>query len=1107
MRMRRRRITNRRLGVVLTCLVLAAILSPIPRVVEASAKFNMGDTVEVINTLDVGLKVRDAPAGNVVGKEFDGSRGVVLDGPTTASLGGTTYTWWRIRYEDGLEGWSAEGYPGGVDYLQEKSVSPSTKFSIGDPVKVTASTLNIRTDPPELAYKGEVHKDDNGVVTDGPFYGVPKGSSGFYHFWKVDYGDIVGWSAEDWLQQSSMPTIKSRIDSYTPSSLVEVTVGESTTISVAFTNTGDTVWNFIAGATVWDSRGNQIANYSKTLSTPLQPGQQKTVSWNHPVNDTGDYWLQFGIWKATPYTSENLLDKEPEPSRNLIRGIPPPQQPTIDYSPSSFSFSATQGGSNPSSQTLSIRNSGGGTLNWSVSDDAAWLSLSPTSGTSTGETDSVVVSVSISGMSAGSYSATITISASEATNTPQSVPVSLTIVASPRPDLIIEGITWSPASPSIGETVTFTIMVKNQGSTKTGSSKVCYFIDNVQQGYDYVSSIDPGATTTETFTWKAQDGTHTVRAVADYEETVDESDETNNGKTITFSATVLSDLIIESITWLPTSPSIGDTVTFTVTVKNQGTGRAGSSKVYYFVDSTQRGYDYVSSLDPQATTTETFTWKAQDGAHAIKVVADYTEEVAESNETNNGKTLTFSTTALSDLIIESITWLPASPSIGDTVTFTVAIKNQGSGKANTSKVYYFIDTTQQGYDYVSSIDQGATATETFSWKALEGSHAIKAVADYEGQITESDETNNEKILTLSLGVEVVSVPNTPSGPTTGTTAITYTYLTGGATSSLGHDIEYRFDWGDGSYSSWSSSTSASHSWSDYGAYTVRAQARCATHTDVVSEWSSGIAVNVLPLMSVPCHGCHTCYSTKEEAVSHVPDHIVPKGCFVWKDGPLGYPWRVIPGDDCELGTGCAHWVAHQLGIRMGEARCYDEYSIRVGDVIAGRTEVGIESCEVGDIWATNDERHCGIVCQVGDGRVWVEHDSSEYGGVVTTWCYSGKCWREAPVPQAEAFPGASAVTLGDYYLAWGKELPSLGEQAKMYEAFGLGSASEYTGTAEQNAQLLNAFKQRQICPSTAEEAGWVAPRSTLETIQEIISRIINKIRSFFGLQQDISSSL
>jgi len=66
-------------------------------------------------------------------------------------------------------------------------------------------------------------------------------------------------------------------------------------------------------------------------------------------------------------------------------------------------------------------------LNWSVSDDAEWLSENPTSGSSTSpqDTTSVAVSVNTAGMSAGDYSANITITAPGASNTPQTVSVSL----------------------------------------------------------------------------------------------------------------------------------------------------------------------------------------------------------------------------------------------------------------------------------------------------------------------------------------------------------------------------------------------------------------------------------------------------------------------------------------------------------------------------------------------------------------------------------------------------------------------------------------------------------------------------------------------------------
>lgn len=111
-------------------------------------------------------------------------------------------------------------------------------------------------------------------------------------------------------------------------------------------------------------------------------------------------------------------------------------QPTIGVSPSSLSFAATAGGSNPANQTISITNGGGGTLNWTASDNAAWLTVSPSSGTAPA---TLTAAVNISGLSAGTYNATITINATGATNSPVNVPVTLTVNPSAGSELIING--------------------------------------------------------------------------------------------------------------------------------------------------------------------------------------------------------------------------------------------------------------------------------------------------------------------------------------------------------------------------------------------------------------------------------------------------------------------------------------------------------------------------------------------------------------------------------------------------------------------------------------------------------------------------------------------
>ena len=114
----------------------------------------------------------------------------------------------------------------------------------------------------------------------------------------------------------------------------------------------------------------------------------------------------------------------------------------ISFNPESFSFTAVEGGSTPANQTLEIWNSGGERRDWYLSDDAAWLSEIPTSGSSKGEHDTAAVLVDIAGMSAGDYSANITITSPGASNSPQVVPVSLHI-SSAAPE-----ISFSPESLS-----------------------------------------------------------------------------------------------------------------------------------------------------------------------------------------------------------------------------------------------------------------------------------------------------------------------------------------------------------------------------------------------------------------------------------------------------------------------------------------------------------------------------------------------------------------------------------------------------------------------------------------------------------------------------------
>jgi hypothetical protein len=84
-------------------------------------------------------------------------------------------------------------------------------------------------------------------------------------------------------------------------------------------------------------------------------------------------------------------------------------------------------GSSPPDETFTVRNSGLVTLDYTITDDADWLSVSPDAGTSTGEEDTITVHYTTTTLSPGTYTATITVADVAAENTPQTVGVTLVI--------------------------------------------------------------------------------------------------------------------------------------------------------------------------------------------------------------------------------------------------------------------------------------------------------------------------------------------------------------------------------------------------------------------------------------------------------------------------------------------------------------------------------------------------------------------------------------------------------------------------------------------------------------------------------------------------------
>ena len=117
-----------------------------------------------------------------------------------------------------------------------------------------------------------------------------------------------------------------------------------------------------------------------------------------------------------------------------------------DVSPASLAFSALLGGSNPANQTLTLSKDNKRQFSWASSDNATWLSVTPTSGLLTRSTQ-IAVAVNTSGLAPGLYTGRVTININKRS---LRVPVSLSITAPPAapppppPQSTSATLTWSP---------------------------------------------------------------------------------------------------------------------------------------------------------------------------------------------------------------------------------------------------------------------------------------------------------------------------------------------------------------------------------------------------------------------------------------------------------------------------------------------------------------------------------------------------------------------------------------------------------------------------------------------------------------------------------------
>lgn len=138
----------------------------------------------------------------------------------------------------------------------------------------------------------------------------------------------------------------------------------------------------------------------------------------------------------------------------------------ITLSTNALAFTCLLGYPSPIS-SFSVVNTGGGTMDYSVATNVGWLTVTPSSvsGLDSGTPQVHVLSVRTNGLVPGVSNATITVTASQADNTPQTIAVTMTVDHAPIPALSVTptnlNFVWnSPATTATNLAVNFEGMAR-----------------------------------------------------------------------------------------------------------------------------------------------------------------------------------------------------------------------------------------------------------------------------------------------------------------------------------------------------------------------------------------------------------------------------------------------------------------------------------------------------------------------------------------------------------------------------------------------------------------------------------------------------------------------
>ena len=318
----------------------------------------------------------------------------------------------------------------------------------------------------------------------------------------------------------------------------------------------------------------------------------------------------------------------------------------------------------------------------------------------------------------------------------------------------------NPENPSVGEPVTITVTVRNDGPVATNIPVTLHFPSDDKQPETRSPRLDPGEIAAVTFDWL------TSNYAAGAQQFLVELAAVGSPVrpfTVDLLPTVIDVAIVGIGAYPVDTAMVGETVEVWIEVRNDGPAAINVPVQLAFPSAGERSETRSPRVEPGGIARVSFDWKTSNygvGVHILRASILLRDNVTIGQTSAELRFLLTPLVVIATIV--DVVVSPESPRVGEPVSITVTVRNDGRISTNIPVTLHFPSNEKQPETRRPRVEPGAVGSASFTWRT---SRYEPGIHDFRAEVA-SDPPSSQRfeieLLPPIVNVAILGIGSDPA---------------------------------------------------------------------------------------------------------------------------------------------------------------------------------------------------------------------------------------------------------------------------------------------------------------------------------------------------------